>query len=344
MIKIAVCIPSYNEKDNIQNITKLIDKSLDYFDKNYEAIIVNCDNNSPDKTNVLFNKTITKHKKISIVTNEKGKGKNIYNFFKFFIDNKIDYGFTIDSDLKSFELDWIKKMYKKLNEGNNFVFPLYKRRKEEGNTTNHFVVPLLYSVYGKFVRQPIGGDFGFDSKFVYTIMKEQFTENIMKYGIDIFLTITALANNFKISNVYLGEKIHSASYNKMENIFEDVLKGFTESYLHYNKNFSKEKIDYVPFTYKIEKSEFRDLLENKYQYCLNECNLNQDYNEILNYWASLLKKYKKEINNPSPDLIKKMKFAFICRSISFWDEMNIKKEKEWEKELIKFCYLLEEKL
>ena len=104
MKKIVICIPSYNESENIENITLKIDKSFDYFAKNFIVEIINCDNNSPDLTNKLFESVKTKHKKVSIVTSAKGKGINLLNFFEYFLKNNFDYGFTIDADLNKMEI------------------------------------------------------------------------------------------------------------------------------------------------------------------------------------------------------------------------------------------------
>lgn len=343
-MKIAICVPSYNEFNNIKNITKQIDNSLKYFDNlATEIFIVNCDNNSPDMTNKLFEETITMHKKISIVTSKKGKGVNIYKFFKFFIENEIDYGFCIDADLKSFKNEWLPNIYQKLITGTNFVCPLYKRDKSEGNTTNHFVIPILYNIYGVFLRQPIGGDYGFDKHFVKTIMRQNFTENILQYGIDIFMVVTAIVNKMNISEVYLGEKTHNPSYMKMLDIFTNVVKGFSEVYKHYPIWLAKKNISYITFKYDNSICYFRKTFEKKYISYLNNLQLTKKYNSILENWINLLNKYLMEIDNISEDLLLEMKQGFLCRVVSFWDKVEQEKILDWEKEIIKSCYLLEEK-
>lgn len=339
--KIAVCIPSYNEKENIQNITAQVDLALDYFkDDEFIKYIVNCDNSSPDKTNDFFNSTKTKHEKVSIIANNNGKGVNIRNFFKFVLDNEIDYSFTIDADLRSFKVDWLIKMYEKLNEEFDYIVPNYKRRKEEGNTTNHFVVPVLYNVYGKFIRQPIAGDFAFNKKFVEEIMKEDFSPYILRYGIDIFMTVTAIVKNLKITEVNLEEKIHAPSYKKMDVIFENVLRAFSEVYRHYKPTGYKEDIKYEPFIYENRICEFREEINDKYLSSLKEIEIPSNYDDILNYWVSLLKDFITEVEDPPEELISKMKDAFICRTVSFWDEMERRQKMDWEKELIEMTYLV----
>lgn len=153
--KIYVCLPSYNEARNIRNITKKINKSLNYLKNKYECVIVNADNNSEDGTNKIFCETKTKVKKISIIDKRIGKGINIINFIELCKKDNVKYAIMIDSDTKSFKKTWIKKIIKLLENKNDFVIPLYKRTKFEGNVTNHFIVPLLYALYGVKIRQPI---------------------------------------------------------------------------------------------------------------------------------------------------------------------------------------------
>ena len=64
--KIAVCLPSYNESENISNITLIVDKALKKYN-NYETYIVNADSASTDSTNEIFNNTLTESKKISLI-------------------------------------------------------------------------------------------------------------------------------------------------------------------------------------------------------------------------------------------------------------------------------------
>lgn len=49
--KVCVCLPSYNEADNIESITLMVDKALKKISNKYECIIINADNDSKDETN-----------------------------------------------------------------------------------------------------------------------------------------------------------------------------------------------------------------------------------------------------------------------------------------------------
>lgn len=225
MKRIAIGIPSYNESGNIAKITKIIDKGLySYNLKGYDTVIVNCDNNSDDGTSDVFLSTETKCSKYSIINKKVGKGVNVLSFFKFCFTNEIDYAITLDADLISIQSNWIKKFLEPLlNEGFDYVTPIYKRSRYEGSTTNHFAFPIVYAVTGTPIRQPIAGDFAFNSKFIRLVSKYGYNNAVETYGIDIYMTLIAAANKLNIKQILLDKKIHNPSYNKIEGMFQQVL-------------------------------------------------------------------------------------------------------------------------
>lgn len=228
-MKIAVCLPSYNEASNIQNITKIVDQGLASLlvkENGLEAVIVNVDSDSGDGTNRLFEETETTHQKHSIVViGEGGKGKNIIEFCRYVVDNDIDYCITIDTDITSADPEWVSKLILPMIEDEAvYVTPLYERSRFEGSSTNHFTFPLVYALTGQVVRQPIAGDFGFTLQIAREMLNSDFakTEAVQKYGIDIFMTITAIRTGNYIANVNLGKKIHAPSFNKLEYMFPQI--------------------------------------------------------------------------------------------------------------------------
>ena len=58
-VEMVVCIPSYNEADSISYPTTQADKGLTKYFGDKTAVIINCDNNSPDNTKQAFLDTPT---------------------------------------------------------------------------------------------------------------------------------------------------------------------------------------------------------------------------------------------------------------------------------------------
>jgi hypothetical protein len=68
---------------------------------------------------------------------------------------------------------------------------------------------MTRALYGKRVRQPIGGDFGFSGRLAkFYLSKDVWQTDIARYGIDIWMTTEAIANDFKVAQSFLGAKIH----------------------------------------------------------------------------------------------------------------------------------------
>lgn len=117
---------------------------------------------------------------------------------------------VVDSDLRSITPEWIELLIKPvLDEGYDYVSPYYLRHKYDGTITNTIVYPITRALYGKRIRQPIGGDFGFSGKLAtFYLDKDVWETDVARFGIDIWMTTTAVANSFKVCQAFLGAKIH----------------------------------------------------------------------------------------------------------------------------------------
>jgi hypothetical protein len=86
---------------------------------------------------------------------------------------------------------------------------LYARYKYDGTITNTVTYPLTRALYGNRIRQPIGGDFGVSGDLVrHYLALEDWSEDISKFGIDIWMTTSALTGGFAVCQARLGAKVH----------------------------------------------------------------------------------------------------------------------------------------
>ncbi|MEM9165302.1 MAG: hypothetical protein AAGC54_19850 [Cyanobacteria bacterium P01_F01_bin.4] len=70
---------------------------------------------------------------------------------------------------------------------------------------------LTRALYGKRIRQPIGGDFAFSQQLAQHYLKQPVWEtDIARFGIDIWMTLTAIVKDAPLCQVRLGTKIHDA--------------------------------------------------------------------------------------------------------------------------------------
>jgi glycosyltransferase involved in cell wall biosynthesis len=209
---LVVCIPSYNEADSISFPTQMANEGIVKYFPDKRSVIINCDNNSPDNTKQTFLETPTEVPKIYISTppGVKGKGNNFRNLFQKVVDLKAKAVAVVDADLKSITPEWIKHLAEPLFNDFSYVAPLYVRHKYDGTITNGIAYPLSRALYGRRVRQPIGGDFGFAGKLAKVYLKSPiWDEAIANFGIDIWMTTLALNEGIQVCQSFMGRpKIH----------------------------------------------------------------------------------------------------------------------------------------
>jgi len=210
--EMVVCIPSYKEADSISYPVTQADKGLDKYFQENDSVIINCDNNSPDNTKQVFLDTPTKAPKIYLSTDPgiKGKGNNFRNLFKKVVDLGAKAVVVVDADLKSITPEWIKHLGEPLFEGFSYVAPLYVRHKYDGTITNGIAYPMTRALYGRRVRQPIGGDFGFAGELSNVYLQSRtWDQAVANFGIDIWMTTLAINQRVQVCQAFMGRpKIH----------------------------------------------------------------------------------------------------------------------------------------
>lgn len=212
--EIIVGIPSYNEADNIAFPTDIADHGLREFFSTSRSVIINVDNFSSDGTKEAFLNTPTQTPKIYVSTPEgvRGKGNNLRNLFRAAVELNARFVVMVDADLKSITPSWIRYLGEPLMGRFDLVAPIYVRHKYDGTITNHIAYPLLRSLFGLRVRQPIGGDFGFSGTLARAFLSEKlWNDKIAYFGIDIWMTTIAIARGFNVCQAFLGSpKVHRA--------------------------------------------------------------------------------------------------------------------------------------
>jgi len=224
--EIAVVIPSYKEADSIAHPTKVASEGLIKYFPDTKSVIINADNASPDGTEEVFLGTETGVPKIYITTpeNTPGKGWNFANAFRKGYALGVRAFVCVDADLISITPEWIKYMATPiLDEGYDYLTPLYSRHKYDGTITNNICYPLIYGIFGRDIRQPIGGDFALSGRLARHLVSVPWHRTTHQYGVDIFMTMHALLGGYRIAQVGLGAKIHKPSAPKLGAMFLQVV-------------------------------------------------------------------------------------------------------------------------
>jgi glycosyltransferase involved in cell wall biosynthesis len=235
---VVVGIPSYNEAETIGHVAETAGRGLERYFPGLRCIVVNCDNRSPDGTKEAFlaapfPKGVDR-KYIATPEGVRGKGNNSWNLFRFCEKAEARAIVVVDADLRSITPEWIKYLgCPVLQEGYDFVAPFYSRHQFDGTITNHLCYPLVFSLTGYEIRQPIGGDFAFSPKLCSHWISLPWNDMVRQYGIDIFMSLNAVFGDFKICEAGLGSKIHKASSPKLGKMFEEVVYSLFSTVLNH---------------------------------------------------------------------------------------------------------------
>lgn len=224
-------IPSYNNKNTISYVAEQIGKSMEKYYTNKHCLIICCDGGSTDNTtkNFLDSKTKIEKKVLKTPPNITGKGNVFKLLFREIKKYNSKMGIVNDSDLRSINEQWVKLQIDSILKNNyDYATPYYSRYKYDGQITKHVCYPLIYGLFCKDIRQPIGGDFSFSSKLSNYWLECKWPANAKLFGIDIFMTTNAILGNFKVCQVNLKSKMHDAKdpAKTLEPMFIQVLSTF----------------------------------------------------------------------------------------------------------------------
>jgi glucosylglycerate synthase len=210
--EIVVGIPSRNEADAIAFPTEQTSLGLTRYFRGRKAVIVNCDNASADGTKEAFFAAPCEVPRLYVSTppGVTGKGNNFKNLFRLVRDLGARAVVVVDADLKTISPKWIKNLGEPLLDDFGFVAPLYLRHKYDGTITNNIAYPLTRSLYGRRVRQPIGGDFGFSGELARTYLEHPtWNDDVAHFGIDVWMSTLAIYHRQPITQAFLGRpKVH----------------------------------------------------------------------------------------------------------------------------------------
>jgi hypothetical protein len=221
---IVIGIPSFNNAATIGHVVQSVHEGLRLYFPSDRSLIINSDGGSSDGTPAAVMQSAAEESEVLQVPHQlapvqklstpymgiPGRGSAIRNVFQLAHRLGAKACAVVDSDLRSITPEWIRLLVEPvLTQGYDFVAPYYVRHKFDGTITNSIVYPMSRALYGKRIRQPIGGEFCFSHTMLERYLSRNVWESdVARYGIDIWLTTEALCSDARICQVVLGAKIH----------------------------------------------------------------------------------------------------------------------------------------
>jgi glucosylglycerate synthase len=225
---IMVGIPSYRNAATIGHVVRAAQAGLVQYFPDLRPVLVNADAGSPDGTGrivveteppgyveqILLVHPTNRLARVSLtypdVDGIGGKGAALRTLLEMAAALEVEALVVVDSDLRSIVPEWIELLAGPILKGGyDYVTPLYSRHKYDGTITNTVTYPVTRALYGLRIRQPIGGDFGVSGDLIrHYLAESSWTPDVSRFGIDIWMTTTALTGGFAVCQTRLGAKIH----------------------------------------------------------------------------------------------------------------------------------------
>ncbi len=210
---ILIGIPCYYSEDTIAHVLKTVIEGLSVHFPDKKAVVIVSDGGSTDDTREIAETVEVSHfgvkKFVLIYRGLPGKGSAFRAIFEIASFLNVKAVAVFDSDLHSITDRWIKNVLTPVFEGYDYVAPDYVRHKYDGTITNTIAYMLIKGLYGVNIRQPIGGDFGISQRLVrHYVSLDVWETDIARFGIDIWMTATAIVDSFSVCQARLGVKIH----------------------------------------------------------------------------------------------------------------------------------------
>jgi hypothetical protein len=225
-VDIVVGIPSFNNARTIARVVRAVAGGLAKYFPQRKSIIVNSDGGSTDGTReavmgadvdsealLLVSHSVPSIQRITTPYHGiPGKGSAFRTIFAVTERLKAKACVVVDSDLRSIAPHWVELLAAPvLDRGFDYIAPFYLRHKYDGTITNSIIYPMTRTLFGRRIRQPIGGDFGLSGRVAaHFLTKDVWETDVARYGIDIWMTLTAMAEGFRVGESYLGAKLHDA--------------------------------------------------------------------------------------------------------------------------------------
>jgi hypothetical protein len=240
---ILIGVPSYNNARTIRQVVQTLATAIAKNFPQARAVLINSDGESTDGTPEEVKKVSPGNLEILLSTHAvppvykifppyhgiPGKENALRVIFESAQALKAKAGAVFDPSVKSITEQWVRLLVDPvLKEGFDYVAPIYARHPSEGTMNNGIVYPLLRALYGKRLRQPIAGDFGFSGGLAELYLaKEKKQTDAARSAADLRLITLALTEGDKVGQSYLGPRIQESGEPKssLDLMFTQVLSG-----------------------------------------------------------------------------------------------------------------------
>jgi len=225
-VDILVGVPTFNNRDSIERVVSALQVGLTKYFQRERCVLINPDGGSTDGTPEIFKNASVRDFSMLLTSNPlrtfhrlsapyhgiPGKETALRTLFTAADLLRAKACAIVSPDSLSITPEWVDSLVRPIYRENfDFAAPVYQRRKFDGLLVKGLVSPAVAALYGRKIHEPVGTDLGLSGRLAcHFLGKDVWEQDITTFGMEIWMTTTAIVDDFRICESFLGPKIQAA--------------------------------------------------------------------------------------------------------------------------------------
>jgi len=220
--RLLIGVPARNEAKNIVEVAQRIESGAKMLASSFDCRLALAYQTSDDDTLDRFTTRFGEMPQVVLQAPEPavGKGANVKLLIRHAREVNADFLLLVDADFGDYDPCNVARTVDAADRHRHaLVLPLWCRPRGQGNTTNYLASPLLLATHSARIRQPLAGHM-----LIHRSLFEQLDLDALPddFGIDIMITLTALAAGVSIGQIPLVAPEHPSKAGNSERVMVEV--------------------------------------------------------------------------------------------------------------------------
>jgi hypothetical protein len=225
-VDILVGVPTFNNRESIERVVSAIQVGLTKYFHRERCVLINPDGGSTDGTPEIFksasvqdfgmlltsNPLRTFHRVTAPYHGIPGKETALRTLFTAADLLRAKACAILAPDSLSITPEWVDSLIRPVyREGFDLAAPVYQRQKFDGLLVRGLLSPAIRALYGRRIQEPVGSELGVSGRLAnHFLSKDVWEHDMTRYGLEIWMTTTAVADGFRLCETFLGPKVQAA--------------------------------------------------------------------------------------------------------------------------------------
>jgi hypothetical protein len=221
-VDILIGVPTYNDARTVGQVVQAIRAGLLKYFPRQRAVIINADGGSKDGSpdlvraasisDISHTSNLNALRTLHCISTQYNGGSDSGNALHLIFSAaellRANICSVVAPDSTSIEPDWTEHLLRPVVRDNiDLVTPLYTRHKFDGLLVRTLAYPMTRALYGMRVREPFPSDFAFSGRLgTHFLGQDLWSQDSVKSGAEMGLTISAIAGGFRVAETFLGTK------------------------------------------------------------------------------------------------------------------------------------------